>query len=127
MSCHVSELLSLFWNYTRVWARGYRWVVSGRAINIGTFDLNIWKKITFSFTPEIFLRWWEDDARNCSRHWNGIVLEDIFHIETWITAPDHFLHNFGHNKDAGKMAKLFADAILLIVSLLNIFTVGKCY
>lgn len=72
----------------------------------------------------------EDDAQNCSRHWNGIVLEDIFYIETWITAPDNFLQltiGRAHNKDAGKMAKLFADALLLIVSLLNIFTVGKCY
>lgn len=81
LSCFIA-LVALLKLYTCVRARGHRWVVSVRAINIGTsehfFKKNFWDDD-------------EDDAQKCSRHWNGIVLEDIFHIETWITAPDNFL------------------------------------
>lgn len=85
------------------------------------------KKIAFSFTPEILLRWW---WRWCSELLSALKWNCFGRYFSYRTAPDNFSQltiGRAHNKDAGKMAKLFADALLLTVSLLNIFTVGKWY
>lgn len=119
MICHVSVAPLKLRSCT--WARAHQWVVSARAINIHF----VWplKKISFFFKPEQ-----EDDAQNWFVDWSGIVLEDIFNLEIWIPRLTTSHINIGRalNKDSDKMAKLFPDALLLIVSLLNIFTVGKC-
>lgn len=54
-------------------------------------------------------------------------MEDVFNLKTRIPRLATCSHiGCALREDAGKMAKLFPGALLLILSLLDIFTVGKC-
>lgn len=100
----------------RVWTRGRQWVVSARAINIHLFCLGL-RRILFSFT----VRWRWLELRSFLK-WN--CFGRFFHIgtkktKTFFTTRNDFCLS---NKD---IAKMRLNALMLIVSLLDILTHGK--